>query len=99
MNRREFLETLSATALAAGGATTNAAPAGTDAEFDPTEKSLTQLSDAQAKGAVSAETLTHSYLRRIERYDRQGPKLGAVLAGNPDALNAARALDVERRAG
>jgi amidase len=99
MNRREFLETLSATAVAAGGVTTNAAPAGTGAEFDPSEKSLTQLSEAQAQGALSAETLTHSYLRRIERYDRQGPKLGAVLAVNPDALNAARALDVERRAG
>src|SRR6185437_15276490 len=39
------------------------------------------------------------YLRRIERYDRHGPKLGAVLAVNPQALAAARALDAERRAG
>src|SRR5262249_18719274 len=32
-------------------------------------------------------------------YDRQGPKLGAVLAVNPDALGAARNLDAARRAG
>jgi amidase len=99
MNRREFLETVSAAALAGGSAAASAAPAAGSAEFDPTEKSLAELSNAQAKGALSAETLTKSYLRRIERYDRQGPKIGAVLAVNPDALSAARALDVERRAG
>jgi amidase len=48
---------------------------------------------------VSAEALTQSYLNRIERYDRRGPKLGAVLAVNPEALAAARALDAERHAG
>jgi amidase len=99
MNRREFLETLSAAAAAVGGATAAAASSGNITEFDPIEKSIADLGDAQAQGGVSAETLTHSYLRRIERYDREGPKIGAVLALNPDALSAARALDVERRAG
>ena len=98
MNRREFLETVSAAALAGGDAAARAAPS-SSAEFDPTEKSVAELSSAQAKGAVSAETLTQSYLRRIERYDRQGPKIGAVLALNPEALSAARALDAQRRAG
>ena len=97
MNRREFLEGVSAAAVAAGSATAAAATAST--EYDPVEKSIAELSDAQAHAAVSAEALTQAYLRRIERYDRQGPKIGAVLAVNPDALSAARALDAERRAG
>jgi amidase len=96
MNRREFLENISAAALAAGSVTVQAVAA---ADFDPSEQSLAQLGSAQAQGQLSAEALTHSYLQRIARYDRQGPKLGAVLAVNPDALSAARALDLERRAG
>ncbi len=106
MNRRDFVETLGAVALAAGGGRVSAgAPAAPQpdaarrAGFDPTEKSIAELSRAQAQGQASAESLTGSYLERIERYDRQGPKLGAVLALNPQALAAARTLDAERRAG
>jgi amidase len=94
MNRREFLETLGVASVAAGG---QAAAGG--AAFDPTEKTITELSAAQAQGNVSAESLTRSYLSRIDRYDRRGPRLGAVLAVNPDAVAAARMLDAERRAG
>ncbi|HTT41778.1 MAG TPA: amidase [Steroidobacteraceae bacterium] len=96
MNRREFLEGVSAATLAAGSITVTAASA---AEFDPSEHSLAQLGSAQAQGSLTAEALTRSYLERIARYDRQGPTLGAVLALNPEALTAARALDQERRAG
>jgi amidase len=104
MDRRTFVETI--LTLAAGGATaaararadgTGAAPGSNG--FDPSEQSIAQLSAAQADGRVSAESLTRSYLQRIERYDRQGPKLGAVLAVNPDALAAAASLDAARRAG
>jgi amidase len=106
MNRRDFVETIGAVALAAGsgvagaGAPTTTQPGSVrGAAFDPTEKSIAELSRAQEQGSASAESLTHSYLERIERFDRQGPKLGAVLALNPDVLGAARALDAERRAG
>jgi amidase len=97
MNRREFLGTLGAVGVAAGGGEVSAAAG--DASFDPSEKTIAELSAAQARGRLSAEALTGSYLGRIERYDRQGPKLGAVLAVNPNALQAARSLDAERRAG
>lgn len=50
-------------------------------------------------GRVTSEALVRAYLERIERIDRAGPKLNAVLAVNPDALAAARRLDAERRAG
>jgi amidase len=109
MKRRNFVEGIGAllaagnTAAAAAAGTTqrNAAaqPAGGRAEFDPTEKSIAELSRAQAEGRSSAESLTRSYLRRIELYDRQGPKLGAILAVNPDVLAAARSLDAARRSG
>src|SRR5689334_6749118 len=95
MNRREFVEAIGAATALATAEALAAAPA----EFDPVEKSIAELSAAQAQGRVSAESLTQSYLRRIERYDRRGPALRAVLAVNPQALEAARALDAQRRAG
>jgi amidase len=41
-----------------------------------------------ARGAVAQ---TKAYLKRIEAIDRQGPKIGAVIAVNPDAIHLARA--------
>jgi amidase len=99
MNRREFLETLGVASVAAAGSRSSQVAAATPAPFDPTEKTIAELSAAQASGTVSAEALTQAYLERIARYDRAGPKLGAVLAVNPEALRAARGLDAERRAG
>src|SRR5580658_416143 len=100
MNRRDFLESVSALTLAAAGTAAAETAAGLSGSgFDPTEKSIAELSRAQAEGHVSAEGLTRSYLARIDQYDRKGPRLGAVLALNPEALSAARALDAARRAG
>lgn len=48
---------------------------------------------------VTSEQLVRAYLERIERIDRAGPKLNAVIALNPHALEEARRLDAERRAG
>ena len=49
-------------------------------------------------GTLTAEKLTQMCLARIEAYDRQGPRLRAVITVNPRALDTARALDTERRA-
>jgi amidase len=109
MNRREFVEAVGALTLAAGSGAASAgkmssglagelhAHQGPEQEFTPVERSIAELSRAQVEGRASAESLTQAYLQRIDRYDRQGPKLGAVLAVNPDALAAARALDAARR--
>ena len=52
--------------------------------------------DLQA-GRTSSAALVQSYLDRIAAIDRAGPTLQAILALNPAALQAARALDAERR--
>lgn len=54
---------------------------------------------AMSDGRATSEQLVRAYLERIERIDRAGPKLNAVLAVNRNALADARKLDAERRAG
>lgn len=64
-----------------------------------TAKSLPEIAEALRDGDVSAEALVTSYLARIESIDRAGPTLQTILTLNPDALDAARALDAKRAAG
>lgn len=54
---------------------------------------------AMSDRKITSEQLVRAYLERIERIDRSGPKLNAVLALNPKALEEAKRLDAERRAG
>jgi amidase len=63
------------------------------------EAPLPDIAEALASGAVSSEGLTRGYLDRIEKIDRAGPTLQAVLTVNPDALNDAKASDARRAAG
>jgi amidase len=63
------------------------------------EKSISQLQADLAADRVTSVELVRLYLARIERIDRNGPRLQAILALNPDAMAEARALDAERRAG
>ncbi len=61
--------------------------------------SLPELSAALADGTRTSEELTALYILRINRIDRKGPALQAVLAINPEALDQAKASDVRRAAG
>ncbi|PYR40258.1 MAG: hypothetical protein DMF93_11535 [Acidobacteria bacterium] len=67
--------------------------------FDVTEKSIVQLLAAQRIGTVNSHVLVEKYLARIKAYDQDGPRLNAMIALNPKALEEADALDAERRAG
>jgi amidase len=60
-------------------------------------RSIQDLQQDMARGQLTSEALVHYYLDRIEALDKQGPDLHAVIALNPDAVDAARALDQERR--
>jgi len=76
---------------------TAAASRGVAATFDLTSASIADIRAAFDAGALTAEKLTQLYLARIEAYNKQGPKLNAVLAVNPQAIDDARALDAERK--
>lgn len=63
------------------------------------EKSITELSAMLAAGTISSEELARAYLDRIDALDRKGPKLNSVIAVMPGAIEEARMLDAERKAG
>jgi Asp-tRNA(Asn)/Glu-tRNA(Gln) amidotransferase A subunit family amidase len=65
-------------------------------QLDVTEKSIAQLQSAMQSGQVTSRQLVDAYLARIAAYDRQGPRLNAVIALNSSAAADADALDKER---
>jgi amidase len=78
-------------------AATSAATHARDAVVE--ERSIDQLqADMTARRATSVD-LVRAYLKRVERLDRRGPTLRSIIALNPRALNQAKALDAERKAG
>ena len=85
-------------ALLMSAALLSAAPASAKpVEFD--QATIAELQAAMAAGTLTAEKLTQLCLDRIAAYDRAGPKLHAVISLNSKALEVARALDAERKAG
>src|SRR3954467_13816368 len=60
---------------------------------------IADLDKAFASGKLTSEKLTSIYLKRIEAYDKKGPAINAVITLNPKALEQAKALDAERKAG
>ncbi|MFM8322866.1 MAG: amidase [Chloroflexota bacterium] len=63
------------------------------------ELTIKDLQAMQAAGEAGARDLVDRYLERIQRLDREGPRLNSVIELNPDAGAIADALDSERRAG
>ena len=112
MQRRNFLKTstlagltLSAVSLGAckippseqkqEGAATNK---GTDA-FVLNEATIDMLQQKMQSKEYTSHSITQLYLTRIKDIDKNGPKLNAVIALNPNALDMANKLDDERAAG
>ena len=69
------------------------------AVFTLEEATIADINAAFDAGAVSCERLVQLYLDRIAEYDDAGPQLNSIITVNPQALNAARALDAERASG
>ena len=65
--------------------------------FRVEETTIAAVHAALRDGRVTCRDIVSQYLQRIERYDRQGPAINALVAVNPDALRLAGELD-ERRA-
>lgn len=75
-------------------AAANLAKAGPIESFD-----LSQLAEGIDNAALNSEAITAAYLARIAAVDDSGPMLNAVIATFPDAIEQARAMDAELRAG
>jgi len=66
---------------------------------DVVELTATAAIARMESGELTSHALTQAYLSRIAAIDADGPKLGAVIETNPNALAEADALDRERAAG
>lgn len=62
-------------------------------EFKLMETTIADVHAAFKSGALTARKLTQMYLDRIAAYDKQGPKINAVITVNPKALEEAERLD------
>ena len=71
----------------------------TPAPFEVHEASVRELQAAMTDGRTSAVALVDAYLARIAAYDREGPRINAMIRLNPRARDQAAALDRERREG
>jgi len=60
------------------------------------ETTIADLQAAMTSGQLTAQRLVEMYLDRIQALDKSGPTLNALLEINPDALEIARELDLER---
>ncbi|HUI08735.1 MAG TPA: amidase [Bacteroidota bacterium] len=107
VSRRGFLKTAATggALLAAfpGGLTSEGEAARTDVSpsapppFALEEKTIGDLADAMRSGALTARSITESYIERIGSVDREGPALRSVIELNPDAVAIAEGLDRERK--
>ncbi len=66
------------------------------AAFNPVEATIPQIQAAVRAHKLTYEQLVRLYLRRIEQYDRGGPKLNSIRHLNPKAIAIARERDRHR---
>jgi len=78
----------------AGGLAAQPSPA---PPFDLEEVTIAALQERMTHGTETARSIAQKYLDRIDRLDRSGPALHAVIEANPEALSIADRLDDERR--
>lgn len=60
------------------------------------ENSISYLQEQMASRLVSSKELVITYLKRIQQYDQNGPKINSIAELNPDAIAIAESLDRER---
>jgi Asp-tRNA(Asn)/Glu-tRNA(Gln) amidotransferase A subunit family amidase len=63
----------------------------------PANASIEQLRLALDSGHVTSEQLVRYYLDRIERFDKNGPHINALIRLNPEILEQARRSDAEAK--
>jgi len=65
-------------------------------DIDLREMDISTLQNAMQSGELTSQEIVAYYLSEIDRIDRSGPELRAIIEINPDALEIAAALDQER---
>lgn len=65
--------------------------------FDPAYASIAELRAALDSGHVTSTQLVRYYLARIERLDKKGKYLNALISLNPKALEDAERLDAQEK--
>ncbi len=75
-----------------------AAPRAQVRSFELTTASIADIHAAVDAGKLTYEGLVGLYLKRIDAYDKKGPRLNAVITLNPRAIEQAREMDAERKA-
>lgn len=68
------------------------------ATLDINKATIAEVQTAFKSGLTSEKLLT-AYLARIAAYDKKGPTINSVILLNPKAMEEARKLDAERKAG
>jgi amidase len=113
MKRKDFLKNGSLAGLAMGsltiGCSNNTAvkdsaisTAATQAladDFPLNEITIDVLQQKMQSGEYSSQTITESYLKRIDAIDKNGPSINSIIEINPDAIAIAVEMDRERKAG
>jgi amidase len=74
-------------------------PFGTPNQLQLVEASVLELQQALRTHLITSEQLVQMYLNRIAAYDDAGPLLNSFIHLNPNALEEARARDLDRRRG
>ncbi len=114
MNRRKFLKSSSVAGLtipfaAVASCNTSAHPdeqnngeakefVFTD-DFPLNEITIDELREKMENGEYTSRSITELYLKRIEKINKKGPVLNAVIEINKDAITIADNMDRERKAG
>lgn len=65
--------------------------------FHPSYASIEQLRQVLESGRLTSEELVRFYLDRVRRFDKNGPRINAIISLNPNALDHARMSDDRRR--
>lgn len=64
-------------------------------KYNIMEATVSEIHEAMLGGRLTCRQLTEAYLERIERYDKKGPSIRAIIEINPKALKEAERLDRE----
>ncbi|MFN8582980.1 MAG: amidase family protein [Gemmatimonadaceae bacterium] len=70
---------------------------GQAAKFQVEEASIADIHAAMQRGRLTCHQLVQAYLDRIERLDKRGPAINAIVTVNPAALATADSLDARYR--